>query len=143
MVFAANEYAMANGITLGGTPEAVEATVTWEFDELLPEVSSPVGDGERFYYGTTVGDIVCLDAKTGENLWTQEVEDGIDASPILVGDRVYLADKSGIMYIFRASATYEELGKLKLGSASYATPAYLDKRMYVRTPEQLYCIEAP
>lgn len=143
MVFAANEYAMANGITLGGTPEAVEAAVTWEFDELLPEVSSPVGDGERFYYGTTVGDIVCLDAKTGENLWTQEVEDGIDASPILVGDRLYLADKSGIMYIFRASATYEELGKLKLGSASYATPAYLDKRMYVRTPEQLYCIEAP
>jgi hypothetical protein len=47
------------------------------------------------------------------------------------------------MYIVRASATYEELAKLKLGTASYATPAYLDKRMYVRTPELLYCIEAP
>jgi outer membrane protein assembly factor BamB len=121
----------------------VEATAAWEFTDLMPEISSPVGDGERFYYGTTVGDIVCLDAKTGENLWTQEAEDGFDSSPVLVGDKIYISDKSGIMYIVRASATYEELAKLKLGTASYATPAYLDKRMYVRTPELLYCIEAP
>lgn len=143
MVFAANEYAAASGITLGGTADAVEATVAWEFTDLLPEISSPVGDGERFYFGTTVGDIVCLDAKTGENLWTHEADDGFDSSAILVGDRIYIADKAGNMYIVRASAAYEEVGKLKLGEASYATPAYLDKRMYVRTPEQLYCIEAP
>ena len=143
MVFAANEYASATGITLGGTAEAVEATAAWEFTDLMPEISSPVGDGERFYFGTTVGDIVCLDAKTGENLWTHEAEDGFDSSPVLVGDKIYISDKSGIMYIVRAGAAYEELGKLKLGSASYATPAFLDKRMYVRTPEQLYCIEAP
>jgi len=143
MVFVANEYAVATGITLGGTAEAVEATAAWEFDELLPEVSSPIGDGERFYYGTAVGDIVCLDAKTGENLWTHEAEDGFYSSAILVGDRVYISDMGGTMYIARAGATYEDLGTLKLGTESFATPAFLDKRMYVRTPEHLYCIETP
>lgn len=143
MVFASNEYAKGTGIALGGTAEKVEATAAWEFSDLMPEISSPVGDGERFYFGTTVGDLVCLDAKTGASLWTHEAEDGFESSPVLVGDKIYISDKSGIMYIARAGATYEELGKLKLGTASFATPAYLDKRMYVRTPEQLYCIEAP
>ena len=142
MVFVGNEYAIAAGITLEGTAEAVTATVAWEFDELLPEVSSPVGDGERFYFGTAIGDIVCLDAKTGDKLWVQETEDGFYSSPVLVGDRVYIADLSGNMYIFRAGAAYEEIATLSLGGSAFATPAYLDGRMYVRTPEQLYCIEA-
>lgn len=142
MVFVANEYAVGTGITLGGTPEAVEATAAWEFDEYLPEVASPVGDGERFYYGTAIGDIVCLDAKTGENLWTAEAEDGFYSSPILVGDKVYIADMGGTMYIVKAGAAHEEVARLKLGTATFATPAFLDKRIYVRTPEQLYCIEA-
>lgn len=141
-VFVANEYAVASCITLAGTAEAMETAVAWEYDDLLTEISSPVGDGERFYFGTALGDIVCLDAKTGENLWTQEVDDGFRSSPILVGDRIYMADEGGTMHIFRASGTYESIAEIPLGAPALATPAYLDGRIYVRTPERLYCIEA-
>jgi len=142
MVFVANEYAVAAGIALEGTADAITANVAWEYDTLLPEVSSPVGDGERFYYGTAVGDIVCLDAKTGEELWAEETEDGFYSSPILVGDRIYIADLSGNMYVFKTGNTYEELARFSVGEAAFATPAFLDGRVYVRTPEKLYCIEA-
>ncbi|MCF6286108.1 MAG: PQQ-binding-like beta-propeller repeat protein, partial [Candidatus Hydrogenedentes bacterium] len=76
MVFVANEYAVASGISLGGTAEAVESKVAWEYDELLPEVSSPIGDGTRFYFGTAIGDFVALDAKTGEERWVEEMDEG-------------------------------------------------------------------
>jgi len=142
MVFVGNEYATATGITLEKTADGVSATAAWEFDDLLPEVSSPVGDGERFYFGTTVGDIVCLDAKTGKELWAHETEDGFYASPILVGDRIYLGDLSGNMYVFRASSEYEEIAKFSLGSPAHATSAFLDGRIYLRTSDKLYCIEA-
>lgn len=143
MVFVANEYAVASGVTLEGSEGAVTATVAWEFNELLPEVSSPVGDGDRFYFGTAIGDIVCLDAKTGETLWVEEVEDGFYASPILVGDRIYIADLKGNMYVFRTGSAYEELARFSLGEPAFATPAFMDNRVYLRTPEKLYCIEAP
>ncbi len=142
MVFVANEYAVATGITLGGTAEAIETKIAWQFDELLPEVSSPVGDGERFYLGTAIGDVVCLDAETGEEHWAEEMDEGFYSSPVLVGEYIYVADMGGTMHILKASDTYEPLAALPLGEPTYATPAFMDGRIYVRTETQLYCIEA-
>jgi len=142
MVFVANEYAVASGITLGGTAEAVETEVTWQFDELLPEVSSPVGDGTHFYFGTAIGDFVCLDAATGEERWVEEMDEGFYSSPILVGDRIYLGDMAGIMHIVKAGESFERLGAIDMGEPVYATPAFMDGRIYIRTESQLYCIEA-
>ena len=116
--------------------------MTWQFDELLPEVSSPVGDGSHFYFGTAIGDFVCLDAATGEERWVEEMDEGFYSSPILVGDRIYLGDMAGIMHIVRAGDTFERIGAIEMGEPVYATPAFMDGRIYIRTESQLYCIEA-
>lgn len=141
MVMAANEYAVATGIQMAKGADGVEVSVAWEFDELLPEVSSPVGDGERFYFGTSSGILVCLDAKTGEKLWEHEVEMGFYSSPVLVGDRLYVLDKDGLMHIIKASATYESIATLPTGEATFATPAFMDGRIYLRSVGHIYCIE--
>lgn len=142
MIFAANEYATANGIQLSQGADGVDAAIAWEYDELLPEVSSPVGDGERFYFGTSSGILVCLDAKTGEQLWEAELESGFYSSPVLVGDRLYVLDKDGHMYIIKASSTYELMATIPTGEGTFATPAFLDGRIYLRSVGHLYCIES-
>lgn len=141
LVFAANEYAMASAIQLSGSAGAVQSKILWQYDNYLPEVSSPVGDGERFYFATSVGDLVCLDAKTGEELWVEEVDEGFYSSPVLVGDRLYILDREGTMYIVRAASEYELLGSPSMGESTFATPAFMDGRIYVRTENKLYCIE--
>jgi len=141
VVFVANEFAYATAIELGGSAEAVESKIRWQYDEYLPEVASPIGDGERFYFGTSVGDIVCIDATTGEELWVEEVETGFYSSPILVGDKIYMADMDGNMYIVKAAAEYELIKMIEMGEETLATPAYLHNRIYLRTTENLYCIE--
>ena len=142
LVFAANEYAMATAIQLTGSADGVQSEILWQYDNYLPEVSSPVGDGERFYFATSVGDLVCLDAKTGEELWVEEVDEGFYSSPVLVGDRLYILDREGTMYIVRAASEYELLGSPSMGEPTFATPAFMDGRIYVRTEEnRLYCIE--
>jgi outer membrane protein assembly factor BamB len=139
MVFVANEYAMANGIQIMAA-DAVE--LKWEYDDLLPEVSSPLGDGERFYFATSIGELVCLDAASGEELWLEELSDGFYSSPVLVGDKIYLLDMEGTMHIMRASATAEVIASVSLGEEeTFATPAFMDKRIYIRTNEHLICIE--
>lgn len=141
IVFAANEYAMAAAIQIGGTSDAVESEVLWEYDMMLPEVSSPIGDSERFYFATSIGEIVCLDAKTGEELWMSEYDDGFYSSPILVGDKIYISDMPGNLYIIKASSEYELINTIPMGDTFFATPAFLDGRIYIRTATHLYCIE--
>ncbi|MCC6699181.1 MAG: PQQ-binding-like beta-propeller repeat protein [Candidatus Hydrogenedentes bacterium] len=141
IVFAANEYAMASAIRLSGTAEAVQSEIIWEFDELLPEVSSPVGDGERFYFGTVAGDLVCLNAETGETIYIEELGEGFYSSPVLVGDRIYVIDRDGTMFIVKAGPAFEVIASHSMGEPGFATPAYLDGRIYLRTPQNIYCIE--
>ena len=140
MVFSANEYAYASAIRLSEADGAVAAEVVWQYDDILPEVSSPVASATHLYYGSSMGDVVCLDRETGEEAWVQEFDGGFYSSLILVGDRLYGADKEGVMHIFKAGSAYEAIADIEHGEPIFATPAYLDGRIYLRTASQLICI---
>ena len=60
----------------------------------------------------------------------------------MVGDRIYAMDREGVMHIFGTEPTFELISAPELHEPVAATPAYLDKRIYVRTHEHLLCIEA-
>ena len=68
-------------------------------------------------------------------------DDGIYSSPVVVGGRIYILDLPGNMYILRASAEHEQIAKIAMGEETFATPAFTDGRIYLRTATQLYCIE--
>ena len=140
-VFAAQEYALACAVKLGGTADAIETEIAWEYDFYLPEVCSPVSDGTYVYYGTTPGDFVCLSLETGEEVWVEELGSTFNASPVLVGDRMYVVDMDGVVYVMKTGGEFELLAKIEMGEEVSATPAFLDGRIYLRTAQHLYCIE--
>ena len=142
MVFVANEYAMATAVRLSETDGAVQSEVAWQWDEYLPDVASPVATDDHFYIATSMGDIVCIGRESGETVWLQEFDEGFYSSPILVGDRIYAMDREGVMHIFGTGPAFELISAPELHEPAAATPAYLDKRIYVRTHEHLLCIEA-
>ncbi len=141
IVFAANEYAVAGAIRISGTAEAPESEVIWEYDEYLPEVSSPVSDGERVYFGTSAGDFVCVNLETGEEVYAEELGGGFYSSPILVGDRIYIGDLDGVMFVVKAGSNFELISKIDMGEEIFATPAFMDGRIYMRMAQHLYCFE--
>ncbi len=141
VVFVANEYAMATAVRLSAAGEAIASEIIWQWEESLPEVASPTSSDEHFYIATSLGEIICLDKESGEEVWLHEFDQGFYSSPIRVGDRIYAVDLQGTMHIFGTGKEFELIGSLDLGEPVYATPAYLDKRMYVRTERQLMCIE--
>lgn len=141
VVFVANEYAMGTAVKLSGSEGAIESEVLWEYDEVLPEVASPIGDGERFYLATSYGELAAIDAESGEELWLEEVGSGFYSSPVLVGDRIYIADMEGAMHIVKAAPEFEKIASVPLGEPAFATPAFMDNRIYIRTQNHLFCIE--
>ncbi len=136
VIFVANEYAQATALKLtGGTPEII-----WQYDNYLPEIASPVAGEHLFFMATTAGDLVCLDAKTGEAKWEQECDEGFNSSPVLVGDRIYVIDLAGVVHIVKATETYEQIALIEMGEPVYATPAFVDGRIYIRSNAHLTCI---
>ncbi|MBI2433507.1 MAG: PQQ-binding-like beta-propeller repeat protein [Candidatus Hydrogenedentes bacterium] len=142
VVFAANEYATASLIKLNGTAEAIQPEIAWQYDSFLPEVSSPVLDGERVYFATSAGQLVALDTKAGTELWVEELAESFYSSPVLVGDKVFILGTEGKMYIVQAGSDFALLATLNVGEGTFATPAYLDGKIYLRSTGHLYCIES-
>jgi outer membrane protein assembly factor BamB len=99
-----------------------------------------LGAGQYFYVATSRGQIVCLDSSTGKAAWGQDYDNGFYASPILVGDRIYAVDRRGTTYVFKTGPTYELIATSRLGEDVFATPAFLDGRVYIRTEKNLFCI---
>ncbi|MBN2703425.1 MAG: PQQ-binding-like beta-propeller repeat protein [Pontiellaceae bacterium] len=136
ILFVANEYAQATALRLGGT----EPEILWQYDEYLPEISSPLTSESRVYIPTSAGDMVCLNIETGEVLWEQEFDDGFSASPILVGSRIYAVDRSGVVHIFDDADTYHAVADIEMGEAVYATPAFADGHILIRGDYTLFCL---
>jgi hypothetical protein len=61
-----------------------------------------------------------------------------------VGDKLYILTLKGVMHIAQAGPEYKELGKCELGEECFASPAFVDGRIYIRGAKNLYCIgQAP
>ena len=140
VVFVANDYAMATALRLGGAADAVTAEMMWEYDEVLPDTSSPLVTEKYAYLATARAEISCLDRETGAQVWLQELEDGFQASPVLAAGNIYIMDMMGVMTLFAEGPEYKQTASIPMGEEAGATPAFTEGRMFVRTVKHLYCI---
>lgn len=138
MVFVANESSGAFGIRL----KENGAEVAWEYHDALPDAASPVATSQYVFLTSSYGNVVCLDAKRGAELWFHEFDSGFYASPIIAGKRVYALDRSGVMHIFEAAAKFKSLGDFAIGEKTFSTPALVDNKLYLRGEKSLFCISS-
>jgi len=143
LVFAANAYALMAAIRPDGRGDATESNIVWTAEDGLPDICSPLTNGELVFLLETYGLLTCYDAKNGEKVWEEDLVETFKASPSLVGDCVYLMTEDGIMIIIKADREFKEIGRYELGENSRGSPAFLDGRMYIRGEENLYCIANP
>jgi outer membrane protein assembly factor BamB len=134
LVFANNEYASLVAIKPGSPAEVI-----WENYDYLSEAASPVANNGLLFLATSYGVFVCYDANTGEKVWEKDFGVTLYSSPMIVEDRVYLMDNSGVMHIMKADRTGTIINEPVLGEASFAIPAFAPGRIYIRGEEHLYC----
>lgn len=140
-VFVGQDYAAATAILLHDEESSTTAEATWEWDDSLTDIASPLGIGDYFIMATSRGEIVCLDAETGEDHWLEDFDEGFHASPIAAGELVYALDVAGDMHVFKGAPDYELAARNSLGDKASATPAFLNGRIYIRTHGYLWCVE--
>jgi outer membrane protein assembly factor BamB len=154
LVFAIEPYAAVYAIRPQIRGDSQVAEVVWIGEDGIPDITSPVSDGQLLFLLTTYGILTCYDitdevsdkdrVNNQENiwpkLWEQELDMEFNASASLVGDKLYLLSTKGIMTIAQAGRNYKEIARCELGEECYASPAFADGRIYIRGVENLYCI---
>jgi outer membrane protein assembly factor BamB len=135
MAYAVTDYARLTAIKPG-----TGAAVLWEDNTFTPDVSSPVANDDYLFISTGNGDVACYNPEKGDTLWTHYFQDQFYASPIVADEMVYLLDRSGVMHIVEASSTFKLISEAALGETADCTPAFSDKKIYIRGSKNLYCI---
>ncbi len=142
LVYVAQEFSWVSAIATDGRGDVTETHIRWQNQEGLPDTVTPLVADGLLYLTNTYGIISSYDALTGELLWDHEIETEFNASPVLVGDVIYLLDRSGVMHQFAHGREYREIGHAELGEPSNATAAFRDGRIYLRGKNHLYAVEA-
>jgi outer membrane protein assembly factor BamB len=104
-------------------------------------VPSPIAVGDLLFVFTDKGIVQCMDLKTGEPHWKERLSSGFSASPVASGSQVYAVDEDGVVFVIKAAAAFEKLGKIPLGESTRATPMIANDRLYFRTRTKLICVE--
>ena len=136
IVFAASEYAKLIAI------DAAAGEVLWEADEYLPEIPSPVATRENLFVVTSDGTIAVYDTKTGELKATKELAMQISSSPVISEGKLYLIGEKGKVYVLSATPNLHVVSSFDTGEKNFATPAFTDGKVVVRTENTLYCAKS-
>ncbi|MCL2289441.1 MAG: PQQ-binding-like beta-propeller repeat protein, partial [Bacteroidetes bacterium] len=137
IVFVATEYATMTAIN------AADGSVLWKNNEILPEISSPVATKDFVFVATSYGVVASFDPQTGEIIKSMETNADFNASPIIVEGKIYLICTKGKVYIFSAKREFTLITSFETGEKTFATPAFTDRKIVIRTEKSVYCVFEP
>lgn len=126
------------GVKLGGKGDVTDSHVVWRIKRGAPSTPSPLLVGDELYFISDEGIASCVDAKTGERHWMQRIEGNYSSSPVYAHGRVLFMNETGVATWVKADKKFERLGTNELPGRTFATPAFVDGAMYLRTDSTLY-----
>ena len=135
IVFGASEYATVAAI------DSKDGTVLWESDECMPECSSPVATKDMLYVATSYGAVCAYNATNGEVIKQHELDTPFYSSPVIADGKIWLFSNSGKCYIFSTGADFELITSFETGEQTFATPAFTDGMMVIRSEKSLYVVK--
>jgi len=143
LVFVLHQDVGGAAIRLGGRGDVTDTHVAWTLDYGAPSISSPALSGGLLFIQEDDGLVTCYQAGDGAQLWEHELDGMFNASPVMVGERLYLTNTKGTTFTLKAGREVEELGRSELGEGVHASFAFAGGRLFIRGEEHLFAIGAP
>jgi len=126
-----------------GTGDITDSHVEFSIRRGVPHNPSPLLVEERLYLVSDQGVLTCINASDGKEIWRQRLGGNFSASPTLVGDKIYLLNEAGTAYVVNHDDTFQLVAENQLDGRTLASPAFVDRAMYLRSDTHLYRIEEP
>ncbi len=128
----------AKGLVMPGS-----GSEAWRLFRGTPDVASPLVY-EGLVYLCRDGSLLCLDAKTGKEVYTHRIHTNrYRASPVGADGHVYLTAHDATVTVVKVGPEFKEVAVNKLPDEMTASPVVSNGRIYLRGWKALYAIGAP
>lgn len=124
-----------------GAGDVTSTHVAWRVTRGAPKKPSVALAGGLIYMVNDSGILSCIEARTGEIVWTARLNGNYSASPLAAGNRVYLFNEEGKTTVIEAGRAYKVLAENFLGGGFMASPAVAGSALFLRAGGHLYRIE--
>ncbi len=124
-----------------GRGDATASHVVWKLTRAVPNKPSLLLLDDLIFMVSDAGVASCVEAKTGEVVWTARVGGNFSASPLAAGGRVYLFSEEGTTTVIEAGRSYKVLAENTLGDGFMASPAVVGNALILRSRTHLYRVE--
>ena len=128
-------------IRADGEGDVTSSHVAWKCLRQIPVMSSPALAGDELYWISDEGIACCADVRSGEVQWQERLGGTYLASPLCADGRVYFFGLDGKTTVVKAGRQFEQLAQNHLEGPLAATPALVDRSIYLRTDSHLYRIQ--
>lgn len=119
--------------------------VEWRMDGSGIQMASPTYlDGNLYFFERRRGIIRCVDMETGRLVYESRVPGAraFWASPWTDGKHLFALDSNGNTHVIAAGNELNVVAVNKLDQQAWGTPAIADGSIFIRTVDNLYCIDA-
>lgn len=126
--------------------ETSNSSILWSSNEFAPQRSSPlVINGQIFLLGGRGGQLICVDAMTGNKLYQDRIPEAgaFWASPWAYKGLVYCPDENGNTFVLKPGPKMDlvRVNKLPEENARYwASSAASDGTLYIRSTNTVYAL---
>jgi outer membrane protein assembly factor BamB len=146
------------GLMLELRAEAPLASIVWPKSRavarrVLSNTSTPLLRGRHLYSAKSSGELVCLDARTGEQVWETDKVTGLKSGASIHltdhGDAVWLFTDEGNLIRARLNPQgYQELGRARLldptspfsgRKLAWVPPAFANRHVFARNDKEVIC----
>jgi outer membrane protein assembly factor BamB len=125
-----------------GQGDVTETGVVWKLKTRVGKYASPILVDNLIYTPAEESFITCVEAGTGQTVWTERIGGKYAASPIYGDGRLYFFSQDGTTVVLKPGRTLEPLATNTLASGFMASPAVDGKALFLRTKTHLYRIES-
>jgi outer membrane protein assembly factor BamB len=125
-----------------GEGDITSTGVAWRLKTHIGKYSSPVLVDGLIYTAADESFLTCVDAATGQVVWSERVGGHFAASPVYADGRLYFFDRDGLATVIQPGRELKVLARNKLDAGFMASPAVSGKSLYLRTKTSLYRVES-
>jgi hypothetical protein len=115
--------------------------IAWREKKGVPSIPSPLVVGDDLFLVSDKGIASCLDARTGRVRWSERLGGNFSSSPLFADGRIYVGNRDGETFVIEPGGEFRLLATNRLDGQIYATPAAVDREIYLRTDKAVYRLQ--
>lgn len=124
-----------------GRGDVTGSHVAWRLARGVPNKPSLLLLDDLIYMVSDAGIASCVEARTGQVVWTSRIGGTYSASPIAADGHIYFFSEDGMTTVVETGRTFKQLAQSQLGDGFLASPAVAGKALILRSRTHLYRIE--